>query len=122
MLADSLSGKVSLPGLQTAILSLCSHGRVSELCGISSYKNMNPVRSGHYSDDLMQLSYFHKMLSLKVKVSQLCLILCSLSGSSVHGILQARILEWVAVYCSRGSSKSRDRTQVSCIAGELFIV
>ena len=79
MLADSLSGKVSLPGLQTAILSLCSHGRVSELCGISSYKNMNPVRSGHYSDDLMQLSYFHKMLSLKVKVSQLCLTLWPLT-------------------------------------------
>ena len=66
MLVDLFCGKVSLPGLQRAILSLCSHGRVSKLFGISSYKNMNPVRSGHYSDDLMQLSYFHKMLSMKV--------------------------------------------------------
>ena len=42
---------------------------------------------------------------------------CSLPGSSVHGILQARILEWVAIPFSRGSSQSRDQTQVSCIAG-----
>ena len=42
---------------------------------------------------------------------------CSLPGSSVHGILQARILEWVAIPFSRGSSRPRDRTQVSCIAG-----
>ena len=45
---------------------------------------------------------------------------CSLPGSSVHGILQARILEWVAVPFSRGSSQSRNRTQVSCIAGGFF--
>ena len=37
---------------------------------------------------------------------------CSLPGSSVHGILQARILEWVAMLSSRGSSQSRDRTHV----------
>ena len=41
-------------------------------------------------------------------------------GSSVHGILQARILEWVAVPFSRGSSQSRDQTQVSRIAGRVF--
>ena len=39
----------------------------------------------------------------------------------VHGILQARILEWVAIPCSRGSSQPRDWTQVSHIAGRLFI-
>ena len=42
---------------------------------------------------------------------------CSPPGSSVHGILQARILEWVAISFSRGSSRPRDRTQVSGIAG-----
>ena len=42
---------------------------------------------------------------------------CSPPGSSVHGILQARILEWVAISFSRGSSPSRDRTQFSHIAG-----
>ena len=41
-------------------------------------------------------------------------------GSSVHGVSQARILEWVAILFSRGSSQSRDWTQVSCIAGRFF--
>ena len=41
-------------------------------------------------------------------------------GSSVHGILQARILEWVAISFSRGSSRPRDRTLFSCIAGGFF--
>ena len=45
---------------------------------------------------------------------------CSLAGSSVHGILQARILEWVAISFSRGSSRPRDRTQISHIAGRRF--
>ena len=40
---------------------------------------------------------------------------CSLPGSSVHGILQARILEWAAISFSRGSSQSRGWTDVSCI-------
>ena len=48
------------------------------------------------------------------------LVDCSPPGSSVHGILQARILEWVAVSFSRGSSRPRDRTQVSCIGGRRF--
>ena len=43
---------------------------------------------------------------------------CSLPGFS--GILQARILEWAAISCSRGSSQPRNRTRVSCIAGKLF--
>ena len=62
---------------------------------------------------------------VKVKIPQLCPVLCnpmdcSLSGSSVHGILQARILEWVASPFSRGSSQPRSRTGVSCIAGRFF--
>ena len=47
---------------------------------------------------------------------------CSLPGSSLHGILQARILEWVAIPFCRGSSQPRDRTQVSCIAGRFFTI
>ena len=58
----------------------------------------------------------------KVKVAQLCPTLydpmdCGQAGSSVHGILQARILEWVAMPFSRGSSQSRDGTRVSCTGG-----
>ena len=45
---------------------------------------------------------------------------CSLPGSSVHGISQARILEWVALSFSRGSSRPRDRTHISCLAGGFF--
>ena len=45
---------------------------------------------------------------------------CSPPGSSVLGILQARVLEWVAISFSRESSRSRDQTQVSCNAGRLF--
>ena len=47
---------------------------------------------------------------------------CSLPGSSVHGILQARILEWVAIPFSKGSSWPRDQTQLSCIGGRLFTI
>ena len=47
---------------------------------------------------------------------------CNLPGSSVHGILQARILEGIAMPSSRGSALPRDRNQVSCIAGGFFTV
>ena len=59
-------------------------------------------------------------LPVKVKVTQLCLTLCNPMDYIVHGILQARILEWVAFPFSRGSSQPRDRTHVSCIAGGFF--
>ena len=45
---------------------------------------------------------------------------CSPPGSSVHGILQARILEWVAISSSGGSSQPRDWTHVPCLAGRFF--
>ena len=46
--------------------------------------------------------------------------LCNPIDYTVHGILQARILKWVAFPFSRGSSQPRDRTQISCIAGRFF--
>ena len=57
---------------------------------------------------------------LKVKVTQACLTLCDPMDYTVHGILQARILEWVAVPFSKGSSQPRNRTGVSCIVGGFF--
>ena len=45
---------------------------------------------------------------------------CSPPGSSFHGISQAKILEWVAIFFSRGSSRARDQTYVSCITGRFF--
>ena len=59
-------------------------------------------------------------LSFIVKVTQSCSTLCDPMDYTVHGILQARILEWVAFPFSRGSSQPRDRTQVSHIAGRFF--
>ena len=59
-------------------------------------------------------------LDMKVKVAQSCLILCDPMDYTVHGILQARTLDWVAFPFSGGSSQSRDQTQVSCIAGRFF--
>ena len=58
-------------------------------------------------------------------VTKSCLTLCdrmdcSPPGSSVHGILQARTLQWVAISFSRGSSQPRNQTHVSCIAGRFF--
>ena len=79
----------------------------------------------------MLISFIHLsiglMKKLKVLVAQSCLTLCdprdgSLPGSSVCGILQARILKWIAIPFSRGSSRPRDGTQVSCIVGRFFTV
>ena len=63
------------------------------------------------------------------EVVQLCQTLCdpmdcSPPGSSVHGILQARTVEWVAISYSRGSSRLRDRTHVTCIfcTGRWFFI
>ena len=65
--------------------------------------------------------YFSFFLSFLRKITQLCLTLCNPMDCTVHGILQARILEWVAVPFSRGSSQPRDQTQVSQIGGGFFI-
>ena len=59
-------------------------------------------------------------MKVKVKFTQLCTTLCDPMDYTVHGILQARIQEWVAFPFSRVSSQSRDQTQVSCIAGGFF--
>ena len=67
------------------------------------------------------------LLLWKVLVVQSCLTLCdsvacSPQGFSVHGILHARLLEWVAISFSGRSSQPRDRTKVSCIAGRFFTI
>ena len=74
---------------------------------------------------LVRAGFFVVTWKSESEVTQSCWTLCdpvdrSPPGSSVHGILQARILEWVAISFSRGSSRPRDQTQVSCIAGRHF--
>ena len=55
-----------------------------------------------------------------MKVTQSCLTLCDPMDYTVHGILQTRILEWVAFPFSKESFQPRDQTQVSSIAGRFF--
>ena len=69
----------------------------------------------------------YKNSVLSCFVAQSCLTLCDTTdcsprGFSVHGILQAGILEWVAMPSSRGSSQPRDQTQIFCIAGGFFTI
>ena len=71
--------------------------------------------------------YFYLCCQSENEVAQSCPTLCdpmdcSLPGSSIHGIFQARILECIAISLSRESSRPRDRTQVSCIVGRHFTV
>ena len=81
------------------------------------YLSWNNLLQGQYIQFRIQIS----VTILWCEVAQWCTILypmdCSLSGSSVHGIFQARILEWVAISFSRGSSQTRDQTRVSHIVG-----
>ena len=75
------------------------------------------------------LFFWHPFFIVKVKalVAQLCPTLCNPMdcgsiGFSVHGSPQARILEWVAIAFSRGSSRPRDQTHVSRFAGRFFTI
>ena len=70
-------------------------------------KNWNPV-------------HWMTFLLVCVKVAQSCLTLCNPMDYTIHGILWAKILEWVAVPFSRRSSQPRDWNQVSHIAGRFF--
>ena len=76
---------------------------------------------------VLNLNFSKKYRCYCCLVAKLCPILCdpidcSLPGSSVHGILQARTLAWVAISFSRGTSQPRDRTGLSCIARRCFIL
>ena len=88
--------------------------------GNSPESQKHPMQSGYMS--MYFLSCYGKVL-----VAQSCSTLCDPTdcrpkGSSVHEILQARILEWVATPFSRASSQPRDWTRVSCIAGISFTI
>ena len=67
--------------------------------------------------DMTELRNWTELIGrkVKVKITQLCLTLCDSMDYRVHGILQARILEWIAFSFSRGSSQPKDWTCVSCV-------
>ena len=88
-------------------------------CGVGEGESLS-VSVHHYISSEPSTVFWSStsLMKVKVLVAQLCLTLgdpmdCSLPDSSVHRILQARILEWVAMPFSRRSSQSRDRTRVS---------
>ena len=95
---------MSLPSLHVSIFSqkLVEHGFLL----ITLINESNSIQWSLY-------------LKVKVLVAQSCL---SPPDSSVHGITQARILEWVAIHVAKGSSQLRDRIQVSGITGKFLTI
>ena len=91
-------------------------GSLSLLQGIFPTQGSNPGLP-HCRWILYQLS---NHAAAAAKSLQSCPTLCNPMDYTIHGILQAGILEWAAFPFSRGSSRPRDRTQVSCIAGRFF--
>ena len=95
------------------------------LCGITPRDSLYSSPYEKYHIYGARASPYLFLVSLCVSVAQSCLTLCdpmdcSLPGPSVHGILRARILEWVAMLFCRGSSWPKDQTQVSCTADRFF--
>ena len=84
---------------------------LTTVCGVAKSSDMT-VQSERERNGLLRES--------EVKVNQSCPTLCDPMDYTVHGILQARILEWIAFPFSRGSSQPRDWIQVSHIAGRFF--
>ena len=92
-----------------------------------SYSSTLSPQINWYSPVQVQNAAIIQLIFLWSEVAQSCLILCdpmdcSLPGSSIHGIFQAVVLEWIAISFSRGSSQPRDRTQVSRIIDRCFTV
>ena len=77
-------------------------------CGLGVYS--------FYPSDFSQSQNDCNVFRCSVVSESLRLHRCSLPSSSVHGILQTRILEWVAISISRGSSQPRDQTLISCVS------
>ena len=97
---------------------------------VTTWRNLKKNTLGEKSQtqkNRCPICHLYEFFFCFVLVPQSCLILSdsmdfSLLGSSVYGILQARILEWVATPFSKGSSRPRDWIQVSCIAGRFFTI
>ena len=82
---------------------------------------------GMFPPDVITIVLIKLWHESESEVAQSCLTLynpmdCSLPGSFVHGIFQARVLEWVAISFSKGSFQPWDQTQVSCIADRRFTI
>ena len=125
----SVSNTQSIPGLDF-LISFMTH---YYLLSWWETKGWSYSQSSRNSPSLVEASHSYwniwahavEWVSSACVPAQLCPTLCypmdcSLPGSSVHGISQARILEWVAISFSRVTSWPRDWTHVTCIAGRVF--
>ena len=97
------------------------HGVAKNRTRLSDWTELNRK----YTEDSIWCTFLSCSTATKEKVAQLCLTLCdpiscSPPGSSVHEILKAGILEWVAIPFFRASSQPRDQTRVSCVTGRFF--
>ena len=120
-----LDGGLQLPSHRSAIIRFSSYIYNSRV-----FCRAWKVRSGRLTQPASWywwLSSTHTSASTgpgesetKVKVTQSCPTLCESMDYTVHGILQVRILEWVAFPFSQGSSRPRSQTGVSCIVGGFF--
>ena len=126
-LFSSLSTKVPLPFLFLAYLTVpVLWGPWIRKCLSVHIRTYNEFNMCEEYTVLIHINW-HSCVCLQSLQSCLTLcdpMACGPPGSSVHGILQARILEWVAISSSRGSSRARDRTHVSYVsytAGRFFI-
>ena len=126
----SCSKSVSQLGLGSKVLVFCSGRVFSPLCSKSWKKKKNMKKNQQcemyvFPSRDEEMSVFMHVYSMSVAQSYptLCDPMdCSPPGSSVHGILQARVLKWVAIPFSRESSQPRDWIQVSCLAGRFFTI
>ena len=131
---SGMGGSLALLAQPGQMLGVCMEGMVLPDSPVFTSLDLEPfaglvshsVLSSSLNSDFSALSSVYKSTCMWL-FTQLCPILCdamdcSLPGSSVHRILQARILEWVAMPSSRGSSQPRDRTQVSHVGGGFFTI
>ena len=91
-------------------------------CDLTQASWIDSLSSLHWMQYTGKLEAFPTSFAVVkwVKVARSSLTLCDPMGYTVHGILQARILQWVAFLFFRGSSQPRDRTLISSIAGGFF--
>ena len=116
MLCGDLNGKEIQKGEDVCIYragSLCCAAETNK------HRKATILKTNKQTCKIKDVSAYRVNKALYVKVSQSCLMLCN-PIDTLHGILQARILEWVAFLFSRESSQPRNQTQVSHIGGRFF--
>ena len=114
-------------GISKTLLELISKTDKTKCCIYIQWIWIYTIKWMNLENMLSEISQTQKNKYCEREVAQSCPTLwdpidCSLPDSSVHGIFQAIVLEWIAISFSRGSSQPRARTRVSCIVDRCFTV